>query len=376
METKARYLWVGLFTLAVIAAGFGFVYWLNNEGRLGKRAFYQIQFEGSVSGLQKGAAVQFNGIRIGEVTDLRLDARDPEKLTAMIAIGAGSPLRADTKVGVDFQGLMGTPAISLTGGTPAAPLLIGSEAQPPLLKADPESGQDLTQAARAALQHVDKILSDNSASFKSTMDDLKIFSGALARNSGRVDGIMAGLEHLAGGGPAEKPKPIYDLTLAKTESVTPSVSQSSIVVMLPTAAVVLQTQRILARSQDGEITQSGNAEWSDSLPNLIQEKLIQSFGNAGFLASVIPPIDQFTPKYRLATDLRSFAIISNPDPAADIEFAVTIISKDGHIIGAKLFHSIVATKGTDTPAIVAAFNQAFDQAAAELVSWTTKTLAS
>jgi phospholipid/cholesterol/gamma-HCH transport system substrate-binding protein len=376
METKARYLWVGLFMLAVVAAGFGFVYWLNNEGRLGKRAFYQVQFEGSVSGLQKGAAVQFNGIRIGEVTDLRLDAHDPEKLTATIAINTGSPLRVDTKVGVDFQGLMGTPAISLTGGTPGTPLLTGSEAEPPLLKADPASGQDLTQAARTALQHVDKILSDNSASFKSTMDDLKVFSGALARNSGRVDGIMAGLEHLAGGGPAEKPKPIYDLTVAKPESVSVDISHSSIVVMLPTAAVVLQTQRILARSNDGEITQLGNAEWSDSLPNLMQEKLIQNFGNAGFLASVIPPIDQVTPNYRLAIDLRSFAIISNPDPAADIEFAVTIISKDGHIVGAKLFHSIVATKGTDTPAIVAAFNQAFDQNAAELVSWTTKALAS
>jgi phospholipid/cholesterol/gamma-HCH transport system substrate-binding protein len=208
------------------------------------------------------------------------------------------------------------------------------------------------------------------------MDDLKVFSGALARNSGRVDGIMAGLEHLAGGGPAEKPKPIYDLTVAKPESVSANISHSSIVVMLPTAAVVLQTQRILARSNDGEITQLGNAEWSDSLPNLMQEKLIQNFGNAGFLASVIPPIDQVTPNYRLAIDLRSFAIISNPDPAADIEFAVTIISKDGHIVGAKLFHSIVATKGTDTPAIVAAFNQAFDQNAAELVSWTTKALAS
>jgi phospholipid/cholesterol/gamma-HCH transport system substrate-binding protein len=362
--------------LAVIAAGFCFIYWLNNEGRLGKRAFYQIQFDGSVSGLQKGAAVQFNGIRIGEVTDLRLDAHDPEKLTATIAIGTGSPLRSDTKVGVDFQGLMGTPAISLTGGTPAAPLLTGSEAEPPILIADPASGQDLTQAARSALQHVDKILSDNSASFKSTMDDLKVFSGALARNSGRVDGIMAGLEHLAGGGPAEKPKPIYDLTVAKSESMSAKISPASIVVMVPTAVVVLQTQRILARSNNGEITQLGNAEWSDTLPNLIQEKLIQTFENDGFLASVMLPIEQITPNYRLAIDLRSFAITSNPEPAADIEFSVKIMAGDGHIVGAKLFHTIVATKAMDTPSIVAAFNQAFDQAASELVIWTTKALAS
>ncbi len=55
------------------------------------------------------------------------------------------------------------------------------------------------------------------------MDDLKVFSGALARNSGRVDGIMAGLENLAGGGPAEKPKPVYDLTATKPEYVSPGI---------------------------------------------------------------------------------------------------------------------------------------------------------
>ena len=69
METRAPFVVVGAFVLAAIAAVFGFVYWLQNTGGLGPRATYHVQFEGSVPGLLVGAAVLFNGIRVGEVTD-------------------------------------------------------------------------------------------------------------------------------------------------------------------------------------------------------------------------------------------------------------------------------------------------------------------
>ena len=73
MEIRARYVQMGAFTLAVIVAGFAFVYWLNNAGGLRERALYRVRFEGSVSGLLAGSAVLFNGIRVGEVTGLQLD---------------------------------------------------------------------------------------------------------------------------------------------------------------------------------------------------------------------------------------------------------------------------------------------------------------
>ena len=51
MEIRARYVQMGAFTLAVLVAGFAFVYWLNNAGSLRDRAVYRVRFEGSVSGL-------------------------------------------------------------------------------------------------------------------------------------------------------------------------------------------------------------------------------------------------------------------------------------------------------------------------------------
>ena len=117
METRAPFVVVGAFVLAAIAAVFGFVYWLHNTGGLGPRASYHIQFEGSVPGLLVGAAVLFNGIRVGEVTDLGLAPDSPRRVDATISVASTTPVRSDTKVGLEFQGLTGVPVIALEGGT-------------------------------------------------------------------------------------------------------------------------------------------------------------------------------------------------------------------------------------------------------------------
>jgi len=85
METRAPFVIVGAFVLAAIVAVFGFVYWLQNTGGLGARASYRVQFEGSVPGLLVGAAVLFNGIRVGEVTELGLAPGNPPEDVALDA---------------------------------------------------------------------------------------------------------------------------------------------------------------------------------------------------------------------------------------------------------------------------------------------------
>ena len=117
METRARYALIGLFMLAVIAASFGFVYWLENKGGFSQRETYLVKFQGSVSGLLVGSAVLFNGLRVGEVTELGLKADAPQDVTAMIAVERGTPIRSDTVVSIETQGLTGGGAVALKGGS-------------------------------------------------------------------------------------------------------------------------------------------------------------------------------------------------------------------------------------------------------------------
>jgi phospholipid/cholesterol/gamma-HCH transport system substrate-binding protein len=199
METRANYMLIGVFTLAVVVGVFAFVYWFQNVGGAGERAFYRVHFDGSVSGLRTGGSVLFNGIRVGEVTDLKLNPQHPKQVIATISIDKSVEVRADTEAGLEFQGLTGIAALSLKGGSSSAPPLVGDKANPPLLTAPSGASQDVMQVARDALRRVDDLIAENQKSFQSALDNIDKFSGALARNSERIDKIAEGLQNLTGG---------------------------------------------------------------------------------------------------------------------------------------------------------------------------------
>lgn len=179
METRANYLLIGVFTLAVIFGAFGFVWWFQRAGDAAGRASYEIVYDGSVSGLRKGSTVNFNGIRVGEVYRLDLDAANPQRVIAQIGVAAATPIRMDTKAGLEFQGLTGIASVTLTGGKAESPRLVGEGGKPPRLIADPNQMQDLMQAARALIGRVDRMLADNEKRLNEIMTNVAGFTDEL-----------------------------------------------------------------------------------------------------------------------------------------------------------------------------------------------------
>ena len=257
METRAPFVVVGAFVLAAIVAVFGFVYWLNNTGGLGPRTTYHVQFDGSVPGLLVGAGVLFNGIRVGEVTEIGLAPDNPRCVNATISVASTTPVRPDTRVGLDFQGLTGVPVITLEGGT--APKTAGAV---PTLIAEAGAGQSMTQAARDALRKVDSVLGENSAPIKETIANLKVFSEGLARNTGKLDGIVAGLEQMTGA-TTPPPKITYDLRAAQDLGSPGKTLKGQLAIPEPSAVTMLQTQRFLF-SPANEVPGFADAMWADS----------------------------------------------------------------------------------------------------------------
>ena len=199
METRANYVLIGAFTLAVVAAAFGFVYWFSNLGDHGVRETYRVAFDGTVSGLRTGSSVLFNGIRVGEVTALKLNPTNPRQVVATMALEPKTPVRSDTSVSLDFQGLTGIASISLKGGTTgAAALPIAQDGGPPLLLADSGATQDITQSAREVLRKVDTFLVESEGPLRDAIRNLDAFSSTLAKNSERIDHVIAGVEGLFG----------------------------------------------------------------------------------------------------------------------------------------------------------------------------------
>src|SRR6201747_3231195 len=196
METRANYVLIGSFTLAVIAAAFGFVLWFQSLHTTKARSPIRIIFEGPASGLRNGGSVNFNGIRIGEVISVKLD--NPRRVVALAMVGNDAPIRKDTLVGLEFQGLTGVAAISLKGGEEAAPAVPLDEDGVPVLTADPNGLQDVTEAIRATLQNINKVVSDNQEAVKNALHNLETFTGSLARNSEKIDNVMAKVDGVMG----------------------------------------------------------------------------------------------------------------------------------------------------------------------------------
>ncbi|KPF65794.1 mammalian cell entry protein [Bosea sp. AAP35] len=197
MESRANYALVGLFTLAILAALFGFVFWFNSGGA-GKQTQVRVIFSGTVTGLGRGSSVLFNGLRVGEVTQIELQPDDPRRIYAVIQIDATTPLRVDTRARIESQGLAGVVAVQLLGGDPDAAILVADAGQSmPTIVAERSEFQDILETVRTIARRADEVLGsveglvkDNAGSISNTVKNVERFSAALGNNSEGIDKLM------------------------------------------------------------------------------------------------------------------------------------------------------------------------------------------
>jgi phospholipid/cholesterol/gamma-HCH transport system substrate-binding protein len=203
METRANYVLIGLFILAVIAGGFAFVAWFSATERPGGgRAVYRVIFPGSVSGLSPGGWVLFNGVKVGEVTKISFVPDDPSRVSVLVGIDPAVPIHTDTKAQLEYTGLTGVASVALLGGAPDTPPLPSSAKQPGVIYA--ERGEDLASAVRRVsaqasefLTKTNNLIDENSASITATLKNAEKFSGALAEKSEDIKAIISQFESLS-----------------------------------------------------------------------------------------------------------------------------------------------------------------------------------
>lgn len=348
MEFNARYTLTALFTLVVIAGIFGFIYWLSNVGGFGAKKVYLVRFTTPVSGMTTGSNVLFNGLKVGEVTELYFDKDEPGHLLALVSVAEDTPVRMDTKAGVDYQGLTGAPNILLTGGERESPPLDTGKAGIATINVAPEDTRSWTQNAGRVLAQIESLFD---------------------RNSGRFESILGGLERLAGADEGQRDGKIYDL---KPPVKFPSIANQptwQLAIAEPTIVLSLNTDKVLEQKTKDVWTSVGNARWSDNLPNLFQTKILQSFENAGYVDAVLRPADALNPDFRLIVDIRTFHLRSYDMPTASIDLVAKIIDRDGNVVSSQRFHSDFRANSLDESDIVDALGEVFSSSIKELVDW-------
>ncbi|MBL0162897.1 MAG: MCE family protein [Xanthomonadales bacterium] len=97
METRAHHILIGTFAIVAFLLGVGFVLWLSKTSADREFGYYDVVFTEAVTGLSKGGLVQYNGIKVGEVTQLKLAPDDPRKVVARVRLDGDTPVKMDTR---------------------------------------------------------------------------------------------------------------------------------------------------------------------------------------------------------------------------------------------------------------------------------------
>jgi phospholipid/cholesterol/gamma-HCH transport system substrate-binding protein len=120
MEREANYTAVGAFVLLIATMAGLFVYWYAGSGDARDYKRYEIYFEGSVSGLNRGSTVRYLGVQVGKVIAIRIDQRAADRVQVIADIDSSTPIAQNTVASLSLQGVTGLLYIDLMADAPAA----------------------------------------------------------------------------------------------------------------------------------------------------------------------------------------------------------------------------------------------------------------
>jgi phospholipid/cholesterol/gamma-HCH transport system substrate-binding protein len=203
---RATNLVIGTTTLAVIAAGFIGMLTFQKIRGIRNQSPLRIVFNGSAGGLRKGGSVTFDGVPAGEIRSIKLE--NPRRIVAMVMLENSAPVRKDTTVGIEFQGLTGVAAIALVGGAPSAPEVPLDEDGIPVLTADWSEQQSITDT----LHNVDRVIVENRAAIKDALLSFETYTASLKGKGDTIDNIVGKADAAVAG---------FDSTVEKISGVLP-----------------------------------------------------------------------------------------------------------------------------------------------------------
>lgn len=250
METRANHVLIGLFTLIVATLAILFALWAAKYSSDKNYSEYDVVFREAVTGLTKGGIVQYNGIAVGEVLDLRLDKQDPNRVIVRIRVGSDTPVKTDTQAKLALIGLTGVLQIQLGGGSPGSSRLLAKEGESvPVIYAKESalskllnSTEGIATTATDILLRLNRMLSDdNVRRITLTLDHLETITGTVASQKADIGELIRN---------ARSATARLDTALARTDQVMAKLDQN-LISQLPSLVAKLDRTMVHIESLTG-----------------------------------------------------------------------------------------------------------------------------
>ncbi len=230
MEREANYAAVGAFVVLILVLGTLFVYWYSDSREHKDYTRYEIYFEGSVSGLERGSAVRYLGVDVGRVVDMRVDKRDASRVQVIVDIDSSAPISARTLAELSLQGVTGLLYVDLIANTGNRKVAraVPSERYPVIRSARSNfdvllsSLPELIGLANEVVERVNRLFSDeNVAAIASTLRNVNETSKSMPEALKNVNALVVELR-----GTAEEIRTVAQSVNATTRQVGPQFTQA------------------------------------------------------------------------------------------------------------------------------------------------------
>ncbi|MFW6362316.1 MAG: MlaD family protein [Spirochaeta sp.] len=220
-EQKIR---LGIFWLTGTILTIGVVVWMVSDTLLQSRDTYYVEFvDQPVSGLQIGSSVLYQGIQVGRVEDIRFDQDEPRRVTVVLSLREGVPIKDDVEAQLTMTGLTGGRQVELIGGSREA------EHLPPESDITPGTSffDNITGDAQIIVSKVEQ-----------TLNNINLLFGP--DNQKRIRSILANVDETV----ADNREPLAD-AISRLDSITRDVEQTA-----ASAAVIGERLEDITGSED------------------------------------------------------------------------------------------------------------------------------
>jgi len=200
MEREANYVAVGAFILLVIGMAVGFLIWYTDSNDGLRYSSFEINFAGSVSGLDQGSPVRYLGVGVGRVRTLAIDRKDPSRVRIVVEVDQTAPISSATRAALGLQGVTGLLYVNLSQAADVptnAPLQMG-ERYPVIESVASDfdtflaSLPELMGRANSLLERIGRVVSDrNLRALTTTLDNISQASTDLPATTRQFSQLVA-----------------------------------------------------------------------------------------------------------------------------------------------------------------------------------------
>lgn len=203
MENKSHAFLTGLFVILLGLATAAAIYWFGGKGEATRE--YVVVTRENVTGLNPQAQVRYRGIRVGKVSDIRIDPKDIRNILVTIQVGKDVPVTRGATAKIGYQGVTGLGHILLEDtGKDLTPLAEGPGGEPPRIAMEPsllqeltESGKDLVKDVRELMAGAKALLNEeNRRKFSATLSNLEATSGQMKPALENLNSTLAQVKRL------------------------------------------------------------------------------------------------------------------------------------------------------------------------------------